>query len=286
MLQGPARYVKYLRGLLRANLPAPQESSGRITLGYGRPLAALVLGQQPAADEFPPADSVVVDSFGHQRPAYRGLLVHAWARAICLGWQPRQMEILQQWLTGLSTCLENSPLLGSTSASASTSTSTEPLAAAMGLELCQGAWAALAVYSGGVAMERPQWTQLGHQFFDALLSRAQPGGTFMQVGADDNLEPWWYHELVLLHAATTYAAPRRDARWQAFLSRSAEHHFAQTQPDHASTQPWGVHAFLLFPHTMALADQMIHASVTQGGGHPEAVSAILFADALDCLARS
>lgn len=296
MLQGRQRYIQYLRGLLTGHLPVPAVVEGKITLGYGSPLPALILGESVPRFEIPPPTATVCDSFGHQRPAYRGLLGHAWARAMCRGWQPANPDILQSWFVDLAARIDVKHLPAG------------PVSAVHGFELCQQAWFALAVYSGGIAFERPAWTQLGHQVFESLLSGAmlvpssspvgeagngcaspastQPRGTLMATGMDDNLESWWHHELVLLHAATSYAAPRRDPRWQSFLQKSAEHHFAETQPDHASTQPWGIHAFLLFPHTISLADQMIHAAVVQGGGHPEAVSMLLFADALDCVGRT
>ena len=312
MLQGRQRYIQYLRGLLAGHLPVPGIVEGKITLGYGSPLPALILGESVPRFEIPPPTASVCDSFGHQRPAYRGLLGHVWARAMCRGWQPANPDILQSWFVDLAARIDVKHLPAG------------PVSAVHGFELCQQAWFALAVYSGGIALERPAWTQLGHQVFEALLrigasstvgNSAMPGphsspvgeagwgytsptkpvanvptstprGTFMTTGMDDNLESWWHHELVLLHAATSYAAPRRDPRWQSFLQKSAEHHFAETQPDHASTQPWGISAFLLFPHTISLADQMIHAAVVQGGGHPEAVSMLLFADALNCRERA
>ena len=274
MLQGRQRYIQYLHGLLAGHLPAPALVEGKITLGYGSPLPALILGQTVPQLEIPPPTAVVCDSFGHQRPAYRGLLAHVWARAMCRGWQPARPDILQSWFADMAARIDITHLPEG------------PIPAGRGFELCQQAWFALAVYSGGIAFERPAWTQLGHQVFEYLLASTQRRGTFMTTELDDNLESWWHHELVLLHAATSYAAPRRDPRWQSFLQKSAEHHYAETQPDHASTQPWGIHAFLLFPHTISMADQMIHAAVVQGGGHPEAVSMLLFADALDCVDRA
>lgn len=273
MLQGRQRYVQHLQGLLKGHLPSPHVIEGKITLGYASPLPALLLNDKMPAFAVPSPSVIVADSFGHQRPPYRGLLAHAWARAICRGWNPPDLGAIEAWYADLARRVDLSQFAG------------QSFPAARGFELCQNVWYALAVYTGGIAFEKPAWTQLGHQVFERLLAAAQPRGTFMAVGVDDNLESWWYHELVILHAATTYSAPRRDARWQSLLKKAAEYHFAETQPDHASTQPWAVHTFLLHPATVFLADQMIHATVTQGGGHPEAVPAILFADALDCLDR-
>lgn len=262
------RYLQHLTGLLRLHAPRPGFMSGGVTLACAAPLASLVSGQPPAEMEVPSL-SPVADSFGHRRPAYRGLLLHAWARALLRGWRPRHRERLTDWYSAVGSSFD--PRLPP-----------QDIPAAQGFELCRKTWEALALCSGGVALHQDAWRAAGQSFFAALLPRLQRE-TFLRVRAEDNLEPWWYHELVLLHAATSYALAGRDRQWMAFIEAAANHHYRQTQPDHASTQPWGINAFLCFPATAFLADQMIHSAITQGEGQPESVAAILFADTLDAL---
>lgn len=260
------RYRQHLAGLLRLHPPVPALVEGQVGLGYAAPLAALVSGAAMPQIEAPQV-APVADSFGHRRPAYRGLLLHAWGRALLRGWRPAREDRLPQWYAEVAKGFVAELPQGA-------------LPAAQGFDLCRQAWEALALYSGGLALREPKWRLTGETFFSLLRGRVQRE-TFMRVQADDNLEPWWYHELVLLHAATSYALARQDEAWLAFLDAAAGHHYRETQPDHASTQPWGINAFLRFENTAFLADQMIHSAVTQGEGKPESVAAILFADALD-----
>ena len=104
--------------------------------------------------------------------------------------------------------------------------------------------------------------------------------------AGDNPEPWWYHELVLLHAVTSYALLTGDAAASESAKRAAAFHHAETQPDHATGQPWAVHAFLLDPDTTPTADLLLLAAGVNGAGGLSAVSRILLADAAVCLSLS
>ena len=69
----------------------------------------------------------------------------------------------------------------------------------------------------------------------------------------------------------------------AAVARATEYHQRETQPDHATTQPWGLFAFAWNPQTHPLADQLLHAVQVQHAGTPDGVSLILLADALYCL---
>jgi hypothetical protein len=258
------RYLDHLQALLRLHPPQPKEGMDGVQIATAAPLVAAVCGRPFSPLEIPGFSPRVTDSFGHSRGAYHGLLVHAWGRARQRGWPAAGLDA---WLEDIGRTLAvNLPAA--------------PLPAALGAQLCTQAWHALALCSGASCAGNPRWLEQGRAFFATLLQRVQPR-TFMQVTSSDNLEPWWYHELVLLHAATSFALRHREQGWIDFLRRAADYHYAETQPDHATTQPWGINAFLLSPATVFLADQMIHAAVTQGEGRPESVAAVLFADTLD-----
>ena len=66
-------------------------------------------------------------------------------------------------------------------------------------------------------------------------------------------------------------------------ARATEYHQRETQPDHASSQPWGLFAFAWNPDTRPLADQLLHAATVQHPVGQDGVSLILLADALYCL---
>jgi hypothetical protein len=78
-----------------------------------------------------------------------------------------------------------------------------------------------------------------------------------------------------------YAAQTGNQTLEAAIARNAEFHQNETQPDHATNQPWGLAAFVLNPATRPLADGMLHAAATIG--RSSGVTSILLADALYCL---
>ncbi len=101
--------------------------------------------------------------------------------------------------------------------------------------------------------------------------------------AAENPETWWYHELVVLHAVATYAAMTGDRDAGEAARRAAAFHHAETQPDHATNQPWAIHAFLSDPEFTPTADFMLLAAGVNQPGSLDAVSRILLADAAVCL---
>ena len=118
-----------------------------------------------------------------------------------------------------------------------------------------------------------------------LINRQQADGAFLQFdgSAGDNPEPYWFQELVLLHAVATYAAMSADpAAWSA-VRRAAAFHHAETQPDHATSQPWALHAFLSDPEFLPTADLMLLAAGVNQPDGLGAVPRILLADAAVCL---
>jgi hypothetical protein len=153
------------------------------------------------------------------------------------------------------------------------------LDAADGAAVVESIWLALAIHAGGELHGEPD--ERVSDAFDALVKCQQPSGTFLKAGARDNPETHWYHELLLLHAATSYAARTGDPAVEAAVARAAEFHQDETQPDHATNQPWGLAAFIRNASTRPLADGMLHAAATMGRG--SGVTSILLADALYCL---
>ena len=120
---------------------------------------------------------------------------------------------------------------------------------------------------------------------DKLVAAQDGRGAFLRFdgNAGDNPEPWWYHELVLLHAVTSHALLTGDAAALEGAKRAAAFHHAETQPDHATGQPWAVHTFLLDLETTPTADMLLLAAGVNGAGGLSAVSRILLADAAICL---
>jgi hypothetical protein len=116
----------------------------------------------------------------------------------------------------------------------------------------------------------------------SLLDHQASDGTFYRFDRQsaDNPEPWWYHELVTLHAMTSLAELTGDAAAMSGSQNSAAFHHAETQPDHATGQPWGITAFVKDPTMTPSADLLLLAAgVGRKRGGLDVVSRLLLADA-------
>jgi hypothetical protein len=195
----------------------------------------------------------VVDAAGHTRPAYPGLLVYAWRRAREILGRNEPCPALDAWRRRLNAVIERTRI---------TSEAGGTLAVDAVVEL---AWAVRACGRG----QETHWASM------QTLLGLRPSGAFFPPDPSANPETAWYHELVLLHAL----APRLPVRSAA----NAEYHLNETQPDHATNEPWGLLAFILNPRTHTLADQLLHNVRVHHPGGARGVTAILLADVLDCL---
>ncbi len=117
---------------------------------------------------------------------------------------------------------------------------------------------------------------------DACLSHPDSAGALHEMGPDESLDAWTYQELVGLHALHRLA--RRSGRddWHERLRMATHYHLENTQPDNATTQPWGLPAFASFADTQCFAEQQLHDAMTQGDA---CVSGLLLADAAVVMRR-
>lgn len=120
----------------------------------------------------------------------------------------------------------------------------------------------------------------------ARLISSQQEGPFLQFGPDDQPEAWWYDELVLLHAVTSFSVLKADGNALAAARKAARFHQREIQSDHATADPWALHTFVLAgPETVSAADSLLNACLVQYGGEPRGVALVLLAEALYCLRR-
>ena len=139
-------------------------------------------------------------------------------------------------------------------------------------------WSALALLVAGTSFNRPGWVATSEQTFADLILLQQMNGTFLPPDATANPEARWYDELILLHAVSSFAGHSGDQAAKNAVARSAAYHLHETQPDHASAQPWGLLAFIL--HARPLADQVLHAAAMQYPNGVTGVSLLLLTDVL------
>ena len=225
-----------------------------------------------------PPQVAVVDALGHHRPVYRPLLVYGWLQAFRLWFEVLPRAEFVRWDEALRAWCD---LLEAELAATRVAEGGTP--ASRGDVATEAAWTALALVSAGRLFVRDAWTDLASDTMGRLIRGQTVEGTFLVPGPSDNPETWWYHELVLLHAAASYAVQVEDRKVAAAVARATEHHLRETQPDHATAQPWALFAFAWDERTRPLADQVLHsAAVHRPAGH-DGVSLILLADALYCL---
>lgn len=111
----------------------------------------------------------------------------------------------------------------------------------------------------------------------AIAATQQPSGAFFSPHPEEHPELRWYHELVMLHAVSSLALHSRHPTALNVMTKAAAFHHAETQPDHATTQPLALHAFLQDLDMLPTVDFMLHAAMTQGEVEP--VSKLLLLDA-------
>jgi hypothetical protein len=220
----------------------------------------------------------VVDQASHHRPVYRPLMVYGWLQAFKLLYEVLPRSEFGRWDEALRAwCDLLEAELGATRIA------DDGTPASRGDVVTEAAWTALALFSAGRVLVRDAWTDLASDTFGRLTRGQAAQGTFLTPGPSDNPETWWYHELVLLHAAGSYAVQAEDRPVAAAVARATEHHLRETQPDHATGQPWALFPFIWNEHTRPLADQLLHGMTVQQPGGVGGVSLILLADALYCL---
>jgi len=220
-------------------------------------------------------DAVIVDRLGHQRSVYRPLLVYAWLIAFKLQYEKLSRETFGRWEESLRLWCDG------LEASLQTPLGAEVIPASAGATVAEAAWTALALDVAGRLFIRDAWTDLAADAFGRISRLQQASGAFLAATESDNPETTWYHELQILHAAASYAVQVEDRVVAAAVARAAQFHLNETQPDHATAQPWGLFAFIWNDATRPLADQLLHAVTLQE--QPDGVSLILLADSLYCL---
>lgn len=196
----------------------------------------------------------VVDRLGHDRPLYKPFLAYALARSD--GTVPAILgDVGAEW--------------------------DGPATAAVGDRVAAAAWGSLAKLAMGTAADAGPLATI-----QRLVGGQQANGAFLLAGRGDNLESLWFHELAILHAVASFAVQAREPGLWPAVARAVRYHVEETQPDHATNQPWGVTAFLLEPDGWPLADSMLHAASTHAAVERDAsqgLTLMLLADALYCL---
>jgi hypothetical protein len=131
-------------------------------------------------------------------------------------------------------------------------------------DLDDSVWAWLSRRVAGELFERSDWIEASSGRFARLIQQQQSSGEFLPADPRVHPETRWYDELTLLGAMASYAVREPTAAARAAVARSALFHLHETQPDHATSEPWGLLAFVQF--APSLADQVLHSLSMQVAG--------------------
>ena len=263
-----ARYAGLIEEMLRQRLREPR-TGGPMDAALLYPQLLVNPGSGPVSLPEMDREAEISDEAGHRRPVYRPLFLYALTQ---IGRQSspsrdREGAVRRESQAGRG---GGEPLPHGRRSVNSPTARTNP--ASSGARLSTAVWTALALHSA----DNP-----AHATFASVERAQQPDGSFLHATANDNPETNWYHELVILHAICTFAVLTENPGMRSAADRAADFHLEQTQPDHATAQPWGLHAFILNPRTRIMADEILHAVAANPASG--AVSSILLGDTLYCL---
>jgi hypothetical protein len=217
-------------------------------------------------------DVGIVDAAGHARGVYRPLLVHGFLTAFNIRYETLAREEFGRWEEALRRwCEVMEGVVGENPRQ-----SREVLSRAV----ARRAWSALVLHVAGKVFIRDAWTDLASATMGQIVRTQQESGAFLAPAPAENPELVWYEELCILHAVAGYAVRAEDRNIARAVARAGEFHLRETQPDHATAQPWGLFAFIWNPQTRPLADQLLHAVTLNRGTQLDGVSLILLSDTL------
>ncbi len=260
----PSRYVELIRATLRAAVKdrGAREDSFSLAISFVAKAAGAAPPPSDSIDSQTLLDGRIVDGAGHSRPLYRGLLIYALAHS-----EARIGKLAEVFATSRR------------DAFASFADARSPVLASNGSAIIELAFDALAASCVAESVSSdPAAGVLMH-----IASSQQSDGSYLARTSSDNPEPTWYYELALLHAMASFAYRRDDSTARASAMRAARYQAEQIQPDHASSHPFAMHAFLRDEQGTYLADMMLHAAGVQQPSRMDTVSLLLLADAVDCI---
>ncbi|MBC8108985.1 MAG: hypothetical protein H7Z14_20535 [Anaerolineae bacterium] len=219
----------------------------------------------------------VVDRHGHIRLVYRPLLVYCWLQTFSRAYEALPRAEFGRWEESIRAWCD---VLEGTIGDFDWPAGAIP--ASLGSRATEIAWAALTLHVAGKVFVRDAFTDFAADTFGRFTKRQRDNGAFFEATGSDNPETNWYHELVTLHAAGSFAVQAEDRAVATSVARATAYHAANTQPDHATNQPWALFAFIWNESTRPLAEQILHTSATQDA-NTNHLTLMLLADALYCL---
>ena len=163
----------------------------------------------------------VVDRHGHTRPVYRPLLTYCWLQSFARAYEALPRAEFGRWEESIRAWCD---VLEGTIGDFDWPAGAIP--ASLGSRATEIAWAALTLHVAGKVFVRDAFTDFAADTFGRFTKRQHESGAFFEATGSDNPETNWYHELVTLHAASSFAVQAEDRAVATSVARATAYHAA------------------------------------------------------------
>lgn len=141
-------------------------------------------------------------------------------------------------------------------------------------------WQAYCLLEIGMLRHAEGDVEIARGAIEQIVSRVVKDDSLTEQHIDQTLDDWTYRELTGMHALAGAALLDRNETWANRVEQVGLHHLYNTQPDHCTSEPWGLFGFLWSEQTRMFGMQQIHDVKAYG---LVGVGRVLLADAVRCL---
>ena len=141
-------------------------------------------------------------------------------------------------------------------------------------------WQAYCLLEIGTIRHFDSDIELAHAVIDQIVDRPVDDNPLTEQDPEESRDGWTYRELIGMHALANAALYDHNEKWASRVELIGVHHLYNTQPDHCTSEPWGLFGFLWSEESRMFGVQQIHDCKAYG---LVGVGQVLLADALRCI---
>lgn len=141
-------------------------------------------------------------------------------------------------------------------------------------------WQALCLLEIGSIRHFDSDIELAKAVIEQIVDRPVNDNPLTEQDPEESLDGWTYRELIGMHALANAAMYDHNEKWANRVEQMGFHHLYHTQPDHCTSEPWGLFGFLWSEQSRMFGVQQIHDCKAYG---LVGVGQVLLADALRCM---
>jgi hypothetical protein len=247
---------------------------------------ARISGQASGATGHADREPMLADGAGHRRPIYYPLVLHLYLAAYRRRFEGLSAEQRRACDAAIAQAAAPARVIENYAGEA-------VLPGAGAEETPLALWWSLCILDQARALALDDDVALVDRVVGVIVRRRGRRGALHPMIDGESLDAWTYRELCALHALANVALARWDQVWTRRVAEIAAYHLENTQPDHTTTQPWALFAFVWTPNTRSLGEQQINDLQVQSAAGPGApgpapdsggvMAGLLLADAADAL---